>query len=119
MTKRKGAGGAVLLLPVLLLLIAVILILTRGARRERMQEAASAAAGVDYIRAMELMDPGEVESQIKAIRAQELAAMRQQRLDDAKRPCGIHAERRLQNRAEHCGRDRSFHRDAGYERFLL
>ena len=82
MTKRKGAGGAILILPVLLLLIAVILLLTRSARRERMQEAASAAAGVDYIRALELMDPGEVESQIKAIRAQELAAMRQQRLDD-------------------------------------
>ena len=82
MTRRKGVGGAILLLPVVLLLIAVILLLTRGARRERAQEAASVAAGVDYIRALELMDPGEVESQIKANRAQELAAMRQQRLAD-------------------------------------
>lgn len=67
-------------IPVVLLIIVVVFLLSRGARRSRAQEAASVAAGLDYIRAQELMDPAEVESEIKAIRAEELAAMRQQRL---------------------------------------
>ena len=67
-----------------LVLIAIVLLLVvRGARRGREKEAAAtAAAGIEYIRAQELMDPGEVESRIKAIRAAELAAQRAQRLED-------------------------------------
>ncbi len=67
-----------------LLLIAVVVLLVVGGRRSKARQTAAAAvtAGVDYIRAQELLDPGAVESAIKQIRAAELAAMRQQRLDD-------------------------------------
>ena len=83
MTGEKNRGRLLIALAAAALLIVIVLLAVRGARRSRTREAAAAAAaGVEYIRAQELLDPAEVESQIKAIRAAELAAQRAQRLED-------------------------------------
>ena len=75
--------GTLLILAIGVLLLAVIvLLIVRGTRSRRDRETAVLSAGIDYIRNQESLDPGEVESAIKEIRARELAAMRQQRLND-------------------------------------
>lgn len=81
MAKRNNAHTAILPAAAAVIVLVVILLLTRSGRG-RGDTASPVAAGIEYIRSQESLDPAEVENRIKGIRAEELAASRAQRLED-------------------------------------
>ena len=75
--------AVVVLLAVLLVLLALTVRGGRAAAPEtRVLPSSSVADGVAYLRSLEAQDPGEVEDIVRAVRQEELAAMRRQRIED-------------------------------------
>ncbi len=87
--QNSHASTGILFLVVIALFLVVLVLLARTLRggRPASREAeapvpASVAEGVAYIRSLEAQDPAEVEDIVRAVRQEELAAMRQQRIED-------------------------------------
>ena len=89
--RNSHASAGILFLVVIFLFVVVLILLVRtlrsGGSAARALEApapapASVSEGVAYLRSLEAQDPGEVEDIVRAVRQEELAAMRRQRIDD-------------------------------------
>lgn len=80
MSKRRNSYGIIVLVVAILALVVFLVVKLSGGNAEKRAQAAAVADGVAYLQSQEEKGTAEVEAAMKAMRQEELAAQRQQRI---------------------------------------